>query len=235
MGERLVDPAAVATAVDAITAHIAELAGGRHVELIAVTKGFGADAIRAAADAGCTAIGENYAQELQRKIASLDAGAAQANSNWRRPDIHFIGQLQTNKVRLVADLVDVWQTVDRPALVAEIARRAAGATVFVQVDLTDEPGKGGCRPDETAGLVDACRELGLVVEGLMTVGPTSADALGTARAFAQLRTLADRLGLPGCSMGMSGDYEIAIANGATHVRIGSALFGARPQPRAPIG
>jgi len=221
VSDRLVDPAAVASAVTAITARIRELASGREVQLIAVTKGFGADAIEAAVSAGCTAIGENYAQELQHKLAVL-------GDDFARPEVHFIGQLQTNKVRLIASLVDVWQTVDRPSVVAEIARRAPGATAFVQVNTTDEAGKGGCVPDDTEGLVDRCRTAGLVVSGLMTVGPTSADPQQTADAFGELRALADRLGLPGCSMGMSGDYETAIAHGATHVRIGSALFGARP-------
>ena len=221
MSDRLVDPAAVAAAVHAVTTRIRELAEGREVQLIAVTKGFGADAIDAAVGAGCTVIGENYAQELQHKMAEVAHGVP-------RPSVHFIGQLQTNKVRLIAPLVDVWQTIDRPSVVAEIARRAAGATVFVQVNTTSEAGKGGCRPDDTGGLVDVCRTSGLAVAGLMTVGPTSADPQQTADAFGTLRALADRLGLTGCSMGMSGDYETAIAHGATHVRIGSALFGARP-------
>jgi len=221
VSDRLVDPAAVAAAVTEVTNRINELAKGRDVQLIAVTKGFGADAIEAAVRAGCAAIGENYAQELQHKIGSVAPGVV-------IPQVHFIGQLQTNKVRLVARLVDVWQTVDRPSVVAEIVRRAPGATVFVQVNTTEEAGKGGCRPDATEGLVDACRTSGLDVSGLMTVGPTSADRQQTADAFGTLRALADRLGLAGCSMGMSGDYEAAVANGATHVRIGSALFGARP-------
>jgi len=217
----LVDPAAVAASVAAVTARISELSWGRDVHLIAVTKGFGADAIEAAVGAGCTMIGENYAQELQHKMAALGADVA-------KPEVHFIGQLQTNKVRLVASLVDVWQTVDRPSVVAEITRRAPGATVFVQVNTTAETSKGGCSPDDTEALVERARTAGLVVSGLMTVGPTSGDQQQTADAFGELRALADRLGLDGCSMGMSGDYETAILHGATHVRIGSALFGARP-------
>jgi len=218
---RLVDPVAVAAAITAVTTRIDELAAGRDIRLIAVTKGFGVDAIDAAVRAGCTAIGENYAQELRPKIAAVAPDLPP-------PEVHFIGQLQTNKVRLIASIVDVWQTVDRPSLVAEIARRAAGARVFVQVDMTGEEGKGGCSPEQTEPLVDACRTAGLDVCGLMTVGPTSADPQRTADAFAATRALADRLSLVGCSMGMSGDYELAIAHGATHVRIGSALFGARP-------
>jgi pyridoxal phosphate enzyme (YggS family) len=218
---RLVDPAAVVAAVAAVKNRIRELSAGREVHLIAVTKGFGADAIRAAVAAGCSMVGENYAQELQRKMVELGAESA-------KPEVHFIGQLQTNKVRLLASLVDVWQTVDRPSVVAEIARRAPGATIFVQVNTTDESAKGGCAPVDTAALVDQARVAGLNVSGLMTVGPTSGDPQLTADAFGELRVLADRLGLHACSMGMSGDYETAIAHGATHVRIGSALFGARP-------
>jgi pyridoxal phosphate enzyme (YggS family) len=149
--------------------------------------------------------------------------------------VHFIGQLQSNKVRALADVVDVWQTVDRASLADEIAKRAPSAHAFVQVNTTDEPDKGGCAPDATASLVEHCRERGLIVHGLMTVGPTSGDRAGTRDAFSTLRRLADELGLESCSMGMSGDFEIAIELGATHVRIGSALFGQRPQRRPRIG
>jgi pyridoxal phosphate enzyme (YggS family) len=231
MSEKLLDPAAVAAAVATVRARILELAPGRDVHLIAVTKGFGVDAIDAALAAGCTTIGENYAQELQRKMNEIRSRPVGSP----RPVVHFIGQLQTNKVRTIAAFVDVWQTVDRSSLVNEIARRAPNATVFVQVDVTEEAGKGGCRPEAVPLLVEECRRAGLVVDGLMTVGPTSTDATLTAHAFEEVRCLADRAGLENCSMGMSGDYESAIIRGATHVRIGSALFGARPQPRAPIG
>jgi pyridoxal phosphate enzyme (YggS family) len=220
-----VDRGAVADAVAATRRRIEQLAGDRVVELIAVTKGFGADAIEAAAAAGCAAIGENYAQELVAKLGEVDAP----------PTVHFIGQLQSNKVRALAGIVDVWQTIDRASLADEIARRAPAARGFVQVNTTGEIDKGGCRPDETAALVAHCRDRGLVVQGLMTVGPTSGDVAGTRAAFAMLRRLADELDLPSCSMGMSGDFEVAIELGATHVRIGSALFGDRPQRRPQIG
>lgn len=227
----VVDAAAVAEAVGAVDRRIAALAGGRRVQLVAVTKGFGADAIVAAVAAGCTAIGENYAQELQHKMAEIEA----SGGLHPRPEVHFIGQLQTNKVRLVAPLVDVWETVDRAALADEIAKRVPGARVYVQVNLTAEADKGGCSPEEAEVLVQNCAAAGLHVEGLMTVGPTSADPAETAAAFGALDALAERLGLAGRSMGMSGDYESAIAHGATHVRIGSALFGPRPIRRARIG
>ena len=226
-----VDAAAVAEAVAKVEERIRAVAGARHVQLVAVTKGFGADAIIAAVAAGCTAIGENYAQELQHKAADLaTAGVADV-----RPEVHFIGQLQTNKVRLIASMVDVWETVDRLALADEIAKRAPGARVYVQVNTTGEVGKGGCAPDATAALAEHCGRKGLRVEGLMTVGPTSGDHDQTSAAFAALAVLADGIGLAGRSMGMSGDYELAIAHGATHVRIGSALFGPRPVRRAQMG
>lgn len=223
-----VDPLVVARSVASVRDTIRNLAGGRAIVLIAVTKGFGADAVEAAVAAGCTAIGENYAQELVAKMANLAADLA-------RPEVHFIGRLQTNKVRTIASLVDVWQSVDRVSLADEIARRAPGARVFVQVNTTGEPAKGGCEPEATLALVQHCRDAQLRVEGLMTVGPTSGDVAGTHDAFALLRKLADDVGVGGCSMGMSADLDIAIEHGATHVRVGNALFGPRPQPRAHIG
>ena len=221
-----VDPEAVARAVQSIRDRIQRAAGERAVELIAVTKGFGVDAVTAAVAAGCTSIGENYAQELRDKFALIPADSV-------RPQVHFIGQLQTNKVKAIAHLVDVWQSVDRSSLADEIARRAPGATVFIQVNTTAESAKGGCSPEGVASLVEHCRSLGLHVDGLMTVGPTSGDETHTATAFALLSKTADDLGLAGRSMGMSNDLEIALACGATHVRIGSALFGERPRSRIP--
>ncbi len=220
-----VDTHSVAVAVAAVRERIRRVAGDRPVELIAVTKGFGADAIDAAIAAGCTSIGENYAQELRDKMAVLAAGTVM-------PQLHFIGQLQTNKVKMVAEYVNVWQTVDRVSVADEIARRSAGATVFVQVNTTAEDVKGGCNPVGTASLVAHCRLLDLAVVGLMTVGPTEPDVALTHSAFGLLRRTADDLGLASCSMGMSGDLEIALEHGATHVRIGSALFGERPRRRA---
>ena len=222
-----VDAGRVRDAVHDIRERIAALAGDRPVELIAVTKGFGADALDAALAAGCGLVGENYAQELVAKVESRPSGRDGL-------EVHFIGQLQTNKVRLVVSIVDVWQTVDRAALADEIAKRAVGARVFVQVNTTSEDAKGGCPPASAGGLVEHCREAGLQVEGLMTVGPTSGDRAETASAFTLLRRLADDNGLVGCSMGMTGDYDLGIEHGATHVRIGSALFGERPKRAASI-
>lgn len=222
-----VDPSAVARAITGIQQRIRDLAGDRPVHLVAVTKGFGSDAIRAAVAAGCSMVGESYAQELVAKVAELDDLAAM-------PAVHFIGQLQTNKVRQLARLVDVWQTIDRRSLADEIAHRAAGATVMVQVNATAEADKGGCPPADVAALVAHCWSVGLVVDGLMTIGPTSQDRRATVDAFTLVRRLVDEHGLASCSMGMSGDMELALELGATHIRIGSAVFGERPHPNAPI-
>ena len=141
------------------------------------------------------------------------------------PRWHFIGRLQRNKVRALAPYVTLWQSVDRDDLAIEIAHRAPGARVLVQVNVAGEAQKGGCTPEETADLVARCRAHGLVVEGLMTVPPEAVDPTPT---FRTLRRLTDDLGLATCSMGMSGDFERAIRSGATMVRVGSAVFGPRP-------
>ncbi len=223
-----VDARRVADAIASIRDQIDRRAVGRKVHLIPVTKGFGADAVLAVAAAGCDMVGENYAQELIAKVQVVRATLAEP------PQIHFIGQLQTNKVRQLASFVDVWQSVDRASLADEIARRAPHAVVFVQVNATGEPDKGGCQVDEVDGLVRHCRVNDLHVEGLMSIGPTSQDAAATIDAFALTRKLADVNGLMSCSMGMTSDMDAAIDNGATHVRLGRAVFGARPHPRTRI-
>lgn len=196
-------------------------AGGTDVSVVAVTKGFDAGAIREAVASGCPVIGENYAQELLAKRAVLDELGDAVR-------VHFIGRLQSNKVRQLVDVVDRFDSVDRPSLVDELARRAPGAHVLVQVDTTASDGKGGCRPEDVAGLVQRAVDAGLVVEGLMTVGPTTGGPSAAAPGFELVRELVDHLDLDVCSMGMSGDLEVAVAAGSTEVRIGTALFGARP-------
>lgn len=190
------------------------------ITVLAVTKGFGPEAPRAALDAGLTDLGENYAQELADKAAQI--GAADPSPRW-----HFIGQLQSNKVRLVADVVSCWQSIDRSSVVREIAKRAPGARILVQVNATGEPQKGGCEPGDVDGLVERAGDAGLVVDGLMTVG-RDGDEAATARAFAEVAARADALGLSVRSMGMTADLELAVRAGATMVRVGSALFGPRP-------
>jgi len=195
-----------------------EDAGGSDVEVLAVTKGHDAAAIVAASAVGLTAIGENYAQELVAKVSGMTLDVA----------VHFIGQLQSNKVRQIAGLVDVYETVDRPALITEIAKRAPGARVLIQVDTTGDPGKGGCRPADAARLVDQSAAAGLVVDGLMTVGPTDGGADAARPGFRTVRRMCDDLGLTTCSMGMTDDFVVAVQEGSTRVRLGSALFGMRP-------
>lgn len=193
-------------------------AQGQSVTMVAVTKAFPAElAIRAVA-AGLLDLGENYAQELVGKAPSL-AGEAH---RW-----HFIGGLQRNKVKMLADTVAVWHTVDRDSIVDEIAKRAPAASVLIQVNTTDEPQKSGCAPDAAAALVDRAQSAGLDVQGLMTVGPTD-QGVDPRPAFVALRELATRIEVVELSMGMSADYELAVAEGATIVRVGSVLFGSRP-------
>ncbi len=199
-------------------ARISAAGGGDDVRLLAVTKGFGPDAVDAAVAAGLTAIGENYAQELVGKREAIVAGGV---------DVHFIGRLQTNKVRVVADLVTLWESIDRPALIDELARRVPGARLLVQVAVTDEPSKGGCPPDDVAALVERATAAGLTVEGLMTIGPFEGGPEAARPGFRLVRRLGDELGLGQCSMGMSGDLEVAVEEGATEVRLGTALFGSR--------
>ena len=187
--------------------------------LVAVSKEVGLDAIRTALAAGVTDLGENRAQELVPKAEAI-AGDARYTPRW-----HFIGRLQRNKVRSAAAHVALWQSIDREDVAREVARRSPGAAVLVQVNVAGEPQKGGCEQAAVAALVDFCRALGCRVEGLMTVPPEAGDPRPV---FATLRRLTDDLGLSECSMGMSGDYEVAIAEGATMVRVGSAIFGPRP-------
>jgi PLP dependent protein len=214
----------VADGLDRVRDRIVAAGGDpERITVVAVTKGFGPHAVEAALSAGVTHLGENYAQELVAKVEAV--GGAQ-DAVW-----HFIGGLQRNKVRSLVPHVDLWETVDRRSLGEELAKRAPGARVLVQVNISDEASKGGCRPDETPELVAGLVGLGLDVAGLMGV---AADGdLDLARSqFARLAALGGDLGLAELSMGMSADLEAAVAEGATIVRVGSALFGPRPpRPR----
>jgi pyridoxal phosphate enzyme (YggS family) len=199
--------------------HGAARAAGRDddIALVAVSKEQPAAAVEAALAAGQVDFGENRAQDLVAKAeALLDVAPA--------PQWHFVGRLQRNKVKQLGPLVARWHSVDRPALAPELARHARAVPVLVQVNVAGEPQKGGCAPDEAAALVDALRAQGLTVDGLMTVPPAGADPRPH---FAALRALAGRLGLRELSMGMTDDFEAAIAEGATMVRVGSAVFGPR--------
>lgn len=202
------------------------------VRIVAVTKGFGVDAVGAAVTAGMTDIGENYADELVAKAAALGAAAPEAGAGdpardgCAPPVWHFLGAVQRNKVARLAPVVTWWQTVSRVAEGQAIARRRAGATVLVQVDVAGLPGRGGCPPGEVPGLVGALREEDLDVAGLMAVGPPGPPEVSRP-GFAQVSLLADSLDLPVRSMGMSDDLEVALAEGSTMVRLGRALFGER--------
>jgi pyridoxal phosphate enzyme (YggS family) len=189
------------------------------VEIVAVTKGFDGRAVEAAAAAGCTTIGENYAQDLLSKAETIERCGV---------GVHFIGRLQSNKVSQIAHLVTRWSSIDRSSILAEVAKRAPAAHILLQVNATGEDGKGGCRPGDVAALLDMAGDAGLVVDGLMTVGPTGQPAAAARPAFELVRSLVDDHGLSVCSMGMSGDLEVAVESGSTEVRVGSALFGPRP-------
>lgn len=188
------------------------------VRVVAVTKGFGPEAVAAARDAGVTEIGENYSQELLAKAPGSDG------TSW-----HFLGTVQRNKVPSLAPVVDVWQSVARLVEGERIMRYAPGATVLVQVDCSGQPGRNGCVVAEAPELVKALSLLDLRVRGLMTVAPP--EPKEAARTFRVVGELADSLGLPERSMGMSDDLELAVAAGSTMVRIGRALFGPRSRSR----
>lgn len=196
-----------------------ERPGGQHVAIVAVTKGFDGSAIAAAQAVGATVIGENYAQQILAKRDTIEQ---------LRPELHFIGHLQSNKVRQLTDLVTVWGTLDRESVVDEVAKRCPGARVRLQVNTTGEEQKAGVAAAAVRRLFDRAGERGLTIEGLMTVGPTDAPAEAARPAFARLRSLVDDLGLEVCSMGMTHDMHVAIEEGSTEIRVGTALFGPRP-------
>lgn len=197
-----------------------DAAGGIAVALLPVSKGHPVEAAIAARRLGITELGENYAQELAAKasIVAEDTGPV----GW-----HFIGQLQTNKVRLIADHVHTWQSVDRIKVGREIAKRAPGARIFAQVNLSSEPQKAGCSFEALGELVEGLQQLDLDVAGLMGVGSAQND-LATAQGFARLREAVDYYSLDECSMGMTADLEVAVREGSTIVRVGTDLFGPRP-------
>lgn len=197
--------------------------GPDEVRIVAVTKGFGPSEVEAAVDAGLVDLGENYAQELIAKADQAPVGA-----RW-----HFLGPVQRNKVKSLAPHVAMWHGIDRPAAGAEIVRWPDPAPVLVQVNLTGDPGRPGASWSAAPALVDALRDLGLDVRGLMGVGShpslrTSPGSEDVRHQFRRLAVLAARLGLGELSMGMSDDLEVAVEEGATMVRVGTALFGSRP-------
>lgn len=210
-----VDPTEVAERVDAFRERLRRC-GGQDIRVVAVTKTFDAGAIDAVVAAGLRDVGENYAQEAVTKLAAVAS----------EPVVHFVGRLQRNKVRSLAPVVDVWQSVDRPALASEIAKRSPGASVMIQVDISGEDSKGGVAVAALPSLVEHVREMGLRLVGLMGVA-LLAEPEAARPGFRLLRRLADEFEVEHCSMGMSGDLEVAVDEGATMVRIGSDLFGRR--------
>jgi len=211
----------VAERLAAVRERIAAAGRDPHdVVVVAVTKGFGVEAVHAATTAGIADVGENYAQELVGKWEA--SGGAIDGRRW-----HFLGRVQRNKVRAMAPAVDLWQGVDRVAAGEEIARRAPGAQVLVQVRIAGGEERNGCEPDDVPGLVESLDGLGLRVRGLMAVGPAGPPELART-GFRKVAALADRLGLAERSMGMTDDLGVAVEEGSTMVRVGRGLFGARP-------
>jgi pyridoxal phosphate enzyme (YggS family) len=186
------------------------------VRLVAVTKTFGADAVRAGYALGLRHFGENYVDELCEKRAALDDD----DVVW-----HFLGALQTNKIARALRCADVVSGASRMRELEKIASLESSATIDVQVDFTGEAQRNGAPPEEVEGLVTRARELNLKVRGLMVVAPPGEER--TRAAFAATVALADRLGVKERSMGMSEDLEIALEQGTTELRLGRALFGPR--------
>lgn len=191
--------------------------------LIAVSKVQPPDRVQAVLDQGQRVFGENYVQEAAAKWPAW-------RTQYPGVELHMIGPLQTNKAKQAVDLFDAIHTLDRPSLAGKLARlaqaRGACPALFVQVNTGAEPQKAGCLPGEADAFIAAARAMDLPVAGLMCIPPEDQDPVPH---FRLLRGLAGRNGLAGMSMGMSADFAAAVAHGATHVRIGSAIFGARAQ------
>jgi pyridoxal phosphate enzyme (YggS family) len=192
------------------------------VELVAVSKTFDADAIRPVLEAGQRVFGENRVQEAQGKWPAL-------REEFPGTELHLIGPLQSNKAKEAIALFDVIESVDREKIAAELAkemrRQEKSLRFYVQVNTGSEPQKAGVEPKEAVAFVTRCRDVhGMAVEGLMCIPPADENP---GPHFALLEMLARQAGVEKLSMGMSGDYELAIAFGATGVRVGSAIFGSR--------
>ena len=232
----MTDQEAIARNLAAVKARIAEACAraGRDpagVTLVAVSKTHPAEAVQAALAAGQLVFGENRVQEAMAKFPPLRAALPPGHPALR---LHLIGALQTNKARDAVRVADVIESLDRPKLAAALAdamaKEGRRPDLLVQVNTGDEPQKAGIPRAEAEAFLRACREEhGLGISGLMCIPPAEGDPRPH---FAWLAGLAAKHGLATLSMGMSGDYEAAIAEGATHVRIGTAIFGSRPQPAA---
>lgn len=188
------------------------------IRIVAVTKGFGIAAVAAAVAAGLLDVGENYAQELLDKTDD-----APPDARW-----HFLGVVQRNKVVRLSPWVRAWHGLDRPAAADAVAKANPGVEVFIEVNVSGVASRPGCAPQDVDALVAHCRALPLDVSGLMAVGPAG-DLEGSRQCFRFLAHEGRRLGLRELSMGMSGDFEAAVAEGATTLRLGRVLFGPRPE------
>ncbi len=254
-------PGAVASRAADVRRRIAAAGGDPDaVRLVAVTKGFGPAAVLAAVAAGITDVGENYAAELRAKAAGLAAGGAPvgataggapagataggapvgsmaggapvgatAGVRW-----HYLGAVQRRSVRSIAGLVALWHGLCRVEEGEAIAAASPGAPVLVQVELTGLPGRRGVAPGEVPGLVDGLRGTGVRPVGVMAIG-VPGDPEATRRVFGEAAAVARGCGLAELSIGMSDDLELAVAAGATMVRVGRAIFGDRPPRRPPGG
>ncbi|MDJ0787517.1 MAG: YggS family pyridoxal phosphate-dependent enzyme [Myxococcota bacterium] len=210
------------------------------ITLVGVAKRQPADAVVAAVAAGLTHVAENFAQEARDKIPEVEARLRERGL--APPRWHFVGQLQRNKARNVVPIFDRVESVDRLSLATELSRRAEARghelEVMLQVDTSGEASKGGAEPASLKTLLAEVAALpALQVVGLMTIPAAAEDPEAVRPAFARLRALRDELAdAPGgaqlreLSMGMSADFEVAVAEGATHVRVGTAIFGPRPAP-----
>lgn len=191
------------------------------VTLIAVSKVQPDDRVTAVLDAGQRVFGENYVQEAQGKWPAW-------RDRYPGVTLHMIGPLQSNKAKAAVEMFDAIHTLDRVSLARKLAQQIGQQgrqpMLFIQVNTGDEPQKAGILADELPGFLSSCRDLGLSPQGLMCIPPDGQDPVPH---FRLLRRLAQEQGLPHLSMGMSADFESAIAEGATHVRVGSAIFGAR--------
>ena len=186
------------------------------VTLIGVTKGFTHDEVNIASELGIKNFGENYAQELLTKNPLVDS-----EISW-----HYIGQLQSNKIRKISHLVDVWHSVTSLKLAREIHKRNDQAQILLQVSLMGPSNSKGFEVEQLPQLISELRDMNIDISGLMTMG-VPGDMVATRVVFKKLRRLADTFELPECSMGMSDDFEIALESGASMIRVGSAIFGNR--------
>jgi len=192
------------------------------ITLVAVTKVFPAEVIRAGYEAGLREFGENYVQEFAAKRPALE--------DLREARFHLVGHLQSNKARPAAQIFHVVQTVDTPKLARRLNEYGRDLEVMIEVKLSEEETKRGADPADVAALADVIRGYpNLRLTGLMTMPPFFEEPEAARPYFVRLREMAEGLGLPCLSMGMSNDFEVAIEEGATHIRIGTALFGPRPK------